>query len=327
MERQTILEFMRMVLIAFVIAFVINIFRVLIFTSWDNEPRFENITQPEPEPVQVQNNNIESQHINNAASEPTVNTNLSNETINISIAPLENLSGLSKSRILEKRINAMRTSEIFSEMNYIPSSDVYRITDGLPWISANAALHWSEVSEREKYDGPSRDSLGILNPELLYYIQIFDYYKKVDDYEYLYKNYNVIPYKVIYNISTKTITAYIKNERNPEGDYLPITIADANAHDLGYKYAYMSDTKNIGYFSDEPYKSNKFTDIKEITGYYMHGSVCGISGGCNNYAPYWQYYNHFYLRRLPASFNIKLWKQRPSSVNQEADINFEMIFE
>ena len=330
MERQTLLEYLRLILIAFVIAFVINIARIAIFTSWDNEPRFENITQPEPDSVQVRNNNSEPQRRYNTANEPIINTDLLNDTVNISVAPMENLSGLSKSRILEKRINAMRTSEIFSQMNYTPSSDVYKITDGLPWISANAALHWSKVSEREKTDGVSRDSIGILNPELLYFITIAENEDAMTE-SYrrpLYKDFYFIPYRITYNTNTKTITAYIKSDKIENGCYQPIFLADSNAHDLGYKYAYMDNYENVGFYAEEPYKSNSLhSEIKETTGWYMHGSVCGVSGGCNNYAPYWQYYNDFYLRRLPASFNIKLWKQRPVNTNQEADINFKMVFE
>ena len=325
MDRQTVLEYLRIILIAFVIAFVINIVRVAVFTQWNNEPRFENVTQPEPAP-QERTNRTE----NNVSQDTGINPDLRDSTTIISISPMENFSGLSKDRILEKRIDAMNTSPLFSHMrNYSPSQSVFRIDDGLPWISADAALHWSKVSTEEKYNGVSRDSIGILNPELLYYISLQENEDSAtENYKPLYKDSYFVPRTVNYNRDTNTITAYFRNARTENGNYQPISLADTNAHDLGYQYAYMDQLNNVGFYTDEPYRNNRLDkDIKEVTGWYMHGPACGVPGGCNNYAPYWQYYNYFYLRSLPASFNIKLWKQRPASVQQRADINFKMVFE
>ena len=329
MERQGLLEILRMVLIAFAIAFVINLFRVAIFTDWDNAPRFENITEPEPDPAPIEKTN----NINTGTNTPHINTNIDDNGINIILTPMENFSGLSKARILEKRMDAMRKSLIFSQMDYSPSTSVYQITDGSPWISANGALHWSKSSNEEKINGVSRDSIGILNPELLYFVSLSENEDAENsDFHVLYKDFDFVPYNVKYNPSAKTITAHIKNEkknfRNRSTTYQPICLADSNAHDLGYKYAYMDSYENIGFYSESPYKNNTLASgIKEITGYYTHGNACGISGGCNNYAPYWQYYNYFFIYDFPAKIHIKLWKNRPSSVGQEADINYQMIFE
>ena len=328
MERQGLLEILRMILIAFVIAFVINLFRVAIFTDWDDAPRFENITEPEPAPAPIE----ESNNINTGKNTPHINTNIDDNGINIILTPMENFSGLSKARILEKRIDAMRTSLIFSQMNYSPNQSVYQITDGLPWISAEGALHWSKSSNEEKINGVSRDSIGILNPELLYFVSISENEDVVDsNFNTLYKDFYFVPYQVNYNPKNKTIIARIKNnKRNERGknNYQPICLADSNAHDLGYKYAHMDSYENIGFYSESPYKNNTLASgIKETTGYYMHGSACGIPGGCNNYAPYWQYYNYFYIYDFPAKIHIKLWKNRPQSVEQQADISYLMIFE
>jgi ABC-type antimicrobial peptide transport system permease subunit len=249
------------------------------------------------------------------------------------MTPEKALSGLTKEEILNIRREEMRTSQIFSNMNYTPNPSVYQIDDALPWISTFGQLHWSTATDKEKTEGPSRDSLGIMNPELLYFVSTTDYYEEpADDWIYLYKTFNFLPYRTIYNPHNKTITAYITNEKNENESkynrkYLPIYLSDSNAHDLGYKYAYMDYSNNIGFYKEEKFNKTLKTDVVEITGYYVHGSACGIPGGCNNYAPYWQYYNEFYLRDLPAEFNIKLWKNKPSSPENEADINFKMVFE
>jgi len=329
MEKRQIQEILGCILVAFTIALVIYFFGVLIFQGGDFRGVFfrtnNNTNEIQNSDTAVNTTPIQNQETvqeNNTL----INTNSDNEIINIPMSPLKNLSGMTKEEILNLRKEAMRTSPIFSKMNYVPSSSVYRIDDSMPWISMYGELHWSSATEKQKINGVSRDSLGILNPELLYYIHPVDYYKK-SDYVYLYKTYNFLPYKVTYNSSTNTITAYISNEHNENGEYLPITIADANAHDLGYRYAYMNKSKNVGFYKDGNYANNTLkTEIKPVTGWYMHGPACGIPGGCNNYAPYWQYYNHFYLKALPARFNIKLWKNKPENVEQEADINFKMVF-
>ena len=323
MDRQTVLEYLRLVLIAFVIAFVINIFRVAIFTDWNNEPRFQNITEPEQTPQEVRNSMRENDYQPQTQTEFSINQDIGNEILEIPMHQRENFSGLSKSRILEKRMDAIRTSLLFSQMDYTPSNDVFKIDDGLPWISMNAALHWSNISVSQRGNGVSRDSIGIVNPELLYYVDVGE-----DKGNSLYGDYDFMPYKVTYNKNTNTISSYFRNYRNENAKIQEICLADTNAHDLGFKFAYMDKYKNIGFYTDEPYKNNTLaSNIKEITGYYMHGSACGMPGGCNNYAPYWQYYNYFYLNDLPANVHIKLWKNKPNSPEQRADINYEMIFE
>ena len=321
MERQSVLEFLRLVLIAFVIAFVINIFRVLIFASWDDAPRFENNTQPIQTHEEIRNERTQERNID-------IKLNLENNIIEIPMSPLKELSGLTKDEILKLRIDAVKTSPIFSNDNYTPSEEVFKIDDGMPWISMNAALNWSKATDKEKANGVSRDSVGILNPELLYYVSVSEGENADTHYVVLYKDFDFLPYKAEYNPKTKTITAHIKNDRKEHGRYQTISLADTNAHDLGYKYAYMDNYENLGFWTEGQYKNNTLhSDIKEITGWYMHGPACGLPGGCNNYAPYWQYYNNFYLDGLPASFNIKLWKNKPKSIKQDADINFRMVFE
>ena len=315
MNRQFVLEFLRIILIAFVIAFVINIARIAIFAPWEF-PQQVNYTEPETAPFEDNQNNTQTQ---NSAK---INNHLGNEIVDIPVSPRRELSGLSKNEIYDLRRYAVKTSPIFSQMDYEPSSAVYgSITDNLPWISAHCALYKSQCSIEEKGKGVSRDSIGVLNPELLYYVSLAEYGD--DDF---YKDYTFVPYMLNYNPGTKTITAYYKHERNPIGTYQSIWLADANAHDLGYNFAYMNYSNNIKFY--KKYGDNTLkADIKEITGYYMHGSVCGVPGGCNNYAPYWQYYNSFYLDNLPAEVNIKLWRSRPANPTDNADINFRMIFE
>ena len=325
MEKQTVLEWLRMILIAFVIAMVINFFRVLIFQDGNFREAFlgTNNVNNEATNTNTVENTVTDTYQQTNANNPIIKDNYGQEIVDIPVEPLKEFSGLSKNEIFNLRKQAVNTSPIFSDMDYTPSNEVFgRIDDNLPWISAEAALKWNKRKEMDVTDGVSCHSAGILNPELLYYVSI------ADNTEDFYKDFYFLPYRVTYNPSTKTITAYIKNDTKPNVNYQRITLADSNAHDLGYKYAYMNEHINIGFWDEGNYKNNSLeSGIKEVTGWYMHGSVCGVPGGCNNYAPYWQYYNQFYLKWLPATLNIKLWKNRPENTNKEADINFKMVFE
>lgn len=325
MNRETILEILRTIITAFVIASVINIFRLLIFDEIQFSNPFSR-NQSRIQNTQNEVNNFETRE-ENITNNAEVNSDIF-DTVNIPIEPMKSLSGLSKNEIFNLRREAVNTSPIFSNINYNPSTNVFgQIGDNLPWISAEAALHWSSISTDKKSEGVSRDSIGILNPELLYYVSISEY-GEGSMWIPFYKPSPFEPYKVVYKPEIKTIIAYIKNERNKNGNYEPITLADSNAHDLGYKYAYMDSYDNVGFYNRDNYNNNSLhLDIKEVTGWYMHGSACGIPGGCNNYAPYWQYYNTFYLENLPATVHIKLWKNKPARIEQEADINYELIFE
>ena len=88
------------------------------------------------------------------------------------------------------------------------------------------------------------------------------------------------------------------------------------------KCPYMNKKQNIR-FKHETNLSNSIVDTR---GYYHRGYACGLPSGCNNNSPYVPEYE-FYLTNTPASFNIKLWKNRPMHESQRADLNYQIIFE
>ena len=335
-----LVEALRMFVIAGVIALVINIFYIFIF----EDGNFSNLLAfSREEIIQNENNRVESiresvrrdeqarrEKTSLAGNRPKVNTSVaSNSIVNIEFNKPMNFNGMPKDIILAYRKNALKMSPIFSEMQYSPSVEVFRIEDHLPWISINGALHFNSIAVNERVVGPSRESIGILNPELLYYISVMENEDGIsNDFKPLYKDFDFTPHKIEYNSQTNTITVYTKGPKYEGGGYQPLFLSDSNAHDLGYRYAYMDSSENVGFYTDEPYRNNTLkSKIQSPEGFYMCGSACGVEGGCNNYAPYWQYYNFLFLRRLPARFNIKLWHNRPQTTQAPADINFEMVFE
>ena len=304
MGKQAVTEFLQLILIAFAIAFVIYI---IIFSPARLIQNFHDF-------VSEISSLTDNQNI--------INKNLGNEIIEIPVSPRRGFSGFSREKIYHLRTRAVNTSPIFSQMDYQPNPAIYGgIVDNLPWISAYCALHSSTCTIENKGKGDTRDSVGILNPELLYYISLAEFNDKN-----FYKDYYFVPYRLTYNPRTKTITAYYKHEKNPKGTHQTIYLEDMNARDLGYNYAFMNDSYNVDFY--EEYENNTLkTGVKELQGFYTHGNACKIPGGCNNVGPRNVEQNAFYLDDLPAKFNIKLWKNQPRNSSQTADINMEMIFE
>lgn len=245
------------------------------------------------------------------------------EARTVFLRDMEPFSGLSKNAVIQKRTDAVRRSIVFGNADYTPSPAVFQIDDGVPWIGAyeiacNGVEHSPDIGA-----GASRESLGILNPELLFYASIPSFgFKHRGGYcssvDYL------APYSADYDAYTQTITVRIDASAfyRKNGYYASVLLSDANARDLGYRYAFASSVSNIR-FKDA---SNLSTRIIGTAGFYHRGRSCGKAGGCNNYSPYERGY-HFNVDGVPASLTIKLWKERPSDERKPADMTYRLLFD
>ena len=309
------------ILIAFLLIVVAVIVRTVMTSSWEqgSAPNQVNIILPDNKPKPVRTNR------ENTPYKPVElnDYDYDKKVININIEPLEEFSGLSARDILDMRTEAVKSSPLFvNRKDYTPNPDVYRIEDGLQWISAHQVSCYGSANNPNIGKGPSRESLAILNPELMFYIIIPSYKFSKKNLECSKTDYT-LPYKANYSPKEKTIRVYINysNLKNKMGHFANIILADANAHDLGYNYVFADSNSNIRF------KVDKFaSEIIKTRGYYHRGYACGLQEGCNNYSPFETGYE-FYLTDLPAKLHIKLWNQQPSSTSQEADLNYEMIFE
>ena len=309
------------VLVAILIGLAIAFIRTVLTGHWEqgSAPNQVNIIIPDNKPKPVRTNRENTPYKQIELNDYDKNK----EVVNINIEPLEELSGLSAKEILNMRTEAVKSSPIFvNRQDYIPSPEVFLIEDGLQWISAHQVSCYGTNNNPDIGKGKSRESLGILNPELMFYITVpgFNFSKRnmscgKEDY--------MLPYKANYTPKDNTIHVFVKySNLKQKLDYFGnIVIVDANAHDLGYNYVFADSTSNIRF------KVDKFDkEIIKTRGYYHRGYACGLQEGCNNYSPFETGYE-FYLTDLPAKLHIKLWNQEPVSTSQEADLNYEMIFE
>lgn len=241
----------------------------------------------------------------------------------VRLNPMESFSGLSKSAVLQKRVRAVQKSTVFGGEPYTPSDAVYnQIADNAAWIGAHEISCYGINGSRDISAGASRESVGILNPELLFYINIASYEFKKNTGSCSAVDY-LIPYKVDYDSSTETITAYFNYTAfyKKNKAYFGMVLHDANARDMEYHYAFAAEARNIRFKTDR----NLSAQIVQTAGFYHLGGSCGAQGGCNNYSPYNEAY-HFYLKGLPAVLTINLWAERPQSAHETTEMTYRMIF-
>ena len=243
----------------------------------------------------------------------------------IPLSAMQEFSGSTKADILNRRLRAVQTSPVFGNLrDYRPSEDVFQIEDGLPWIGAREVTCFGVKESTDIGRGESRESVGILNPELFFVVNMpsFAFHSSTGcspvDY--------MIPFQARYNRSTRTISAFIDAAAfyRKNRIFYGIILEDANARDLGYNYVFADNVQNIRFKESV----NFSTDVTQTSGFFHKGGSCGAPEGCNNYSPYEGRY-HFYIPspEYPAKLHIKLWKERPESEFEPADMNYELVFQ
>ena len=250
--------------------------------------------------------------------------------VDVEIAPMEDFSGLTANEVLLKRTFAVNSSPVFGYLkNYAPSRSVFQLADKAPWISAQQISCYGVYKSADISLGASRESVGILNPELLYYIapENFAFSEK---YGCSYVDY-LAPTKIVYDAASETISAYIDySSFDSKNGQVNLFVRDANARDLGYNYAYVDYVQNIRFKNPE----NLANTLVNTRGFYHLAHSCRHPKGCNNYSPFDHRYE-FYVDKVPAKMHIVLYKDMPepspaipqSEYMEKPAVNFELIFE
>ena len=306
-------------IVSFVIAMIVSFTKVVIVGSFAEKnvevpviETAEGFTKAKMEEVREKEENEEIQY--------NFEEKLEDE-IALDIIPIKKLSGMTKEEILNLRHKAVNKS-IFASEKYSPNMDVYRVEDGLPWIGAYEITCNGTKGNANIGNGASRESVGVLNPAIIFYINMnaskFSTRNYCSEIDYL------IPHRLTFSPKERTIRAYInyKDYYAKNKVFYNNVLSDPNARDLGYNYSYMDNYKNIRF----KHEKNLSNSVVQTKGYYHRGFACGLSSGCNNLSPYVPEYE-FYLTDVPAMFNIKLWKKEPTNEHQKADLNYQMIFE
>lgn len=246
----------------------------------------------------------------------------------LGVNPLAYLSGKSKSDIYRLRKKYVAQS-IFATPDYQPSEAVFGgIVDGKPWMDANPCS--IDSAKRQGTKSFSEESRFITNPHMLVAIE----------YPFSFSNGSIswcedsinqlIPKKISYSKKNNEIIV-VYNQlpfMAPVGNKYFYVFNGLNARDLGYKYAYVDNSKST-YKPFYTGSTNISNSVIEFQNYIHLGSSCGYESGCNNGSPrqnFIEFQDNFteykYQNR---EIYIKLWKNRPASKNSPADITERII--
>lgn len=254
---------------------------------------------------------------------------VASDTRDLGVNTLLYLSGKSKQDIYKMRKRAVETS-LFATPNYQPSEEVFGgIESGKPWSSAEPCNE--KTGGAVRITGFSEESRFINNPNMLVAVEYPFTWNNQPQSWCEDKNNQLVPTSIKYSKSKNEIivTYYAIPFMAPVGNKWFYTLNGLNARDLGYKYAYIDNSKSTykPHFTD----SNNITNsVIEFQNYIHVGGSCGHSGGCNNGSPrqsFLEFQDNFtdynYKNR---EMYIKLWKNRPNSPKDPADIVERIVF-
>ena len=232
------------------------------------------------------------------------------------------LSGKSKSEIYNLRKAYVKNS-IFARTGYEPSEAVFGgIESGKPWISADVCVDPSIGLQR--ITGPSEEARFINNPTILVALE-YPYIVRYTDPDICASDRSeMIPQRITYSPSKKEITVTYYNlpftTNNNPSFYM---FNGVNARDLGYKYAYVDNSKST-YKVNFVNSDNISTGVKEFQNFIHLGGSCGHDGGCNNGSPRQPFLefksNETSYSAKNREIYIKLWKSMPNSPASMPDI-------
>ena len=233
------------------------------------------------------------------------------------------LSYKTKAEVYELRKKYVADS-VFASDDYEPSEAVFgQIEDNKPWVSVNGCRYNHEPAV---VDGPSEETRFLNNPSVLigisypYYLPFQQNNPKCTQIDF--------PFKAEYNQKQKEITVYYKDEllKYANNKYIinEQMLDGTNARDLGYPYAFVSLNKsqNIKFISE----TNISNSIAEFQNFIHLGGSCAVEGGCNNGSPRQEELVFTKEKQKEqAVIYIKLWKNRPLTPSEPADVKEKII--
>lgn len=239
-------------------------------------------------------------------------------------SPIE-LDNLTKNEVYDIRESFVARHRELLEGDYHPAEAVFgQIIDGKPWWGIEGQFCGGK--RRRSVDGVSEEARFILNPFLLLAIEENHSWNVEADCSPSYPKPISLEWFARYHKAKVTYAMsvfYNKRRRNRfpafavEGSSL--YLKNLNARDFGYEFVYLSpvDSRNIKRINN----AQMFVDSVQLRSFLHCGGSCGQPGGCNNGSPT-ESDLYFNVNRLPATLYCKLWKNKPPSLESEADFIF-----
>lgn len=222
------------------------------------------------------------------------------------VHPPRELDFLSRDEILEMRREVVRASGLPMNSGYAPSDEVYGgIEDGKPWWGTLGLLFYGPGSY--SIEGPSRESIYLLNPPLLVGLRTTSAYvsrfRAVEGDETIYP----VPVSISFAPNDNLLTIRYRLSRFDQHlrrlfprDYKENTQLDLhtlNAQDLGFSTLKVTGTTNAVFPPGPP--------EMPLRSLIHLGASCKYRAGCNNTSPRVPELEFSYTE-LPASITLQL---------------------
>lgn len=235
---------------------------------------------------------------------------------NIRVNGLSDYNRKSKSEIYTFRKYYVNKT-IFKNKDYVPNEEVFgKLGENKVWVGIKA---YSCIGANTlSYRSMSKESKFINNPAVLVGVEYATFPSEVSrcsEQDYL------IPKSMSFSKDKNSfVLTYVVSEKNKSRLFKLIGL---NARDLGFKYGYCMRTNNIEFANSIDNISKNIYMFKDAI---RPDASCGVKGGCNNNLAY-QEELFFNILNSPATFELKLWKENPTSIKTPAGMNFTIILE
>jgi len=243
------------------------------------------------------------------------------ESVSIDIQPPVELDWKSKSEVLQLRATAVQQHTELLASEYVPDEYVFgQIVDGLPWWGMEGQYFYGN-GERS-IAGPSEESRFILNPYLLVAASFYGWLQgRIAETELSTYPLTCHPHDLRWwPREARAEVTYDAECVNKGQNYTFVLIA-YNARDFNLNYIFVSYQDSLNITKPE------IPTVPLANPQFIHqGNSCGYPGGCNNMSPYTPEIEGLEITELPAQVIIWLWKRKPASPEQTADMTFVLHF-
>ncbi len=239
--------------------------------------------------------------------------------------PLMDLDFLSQADILRLRTEAAGRTPQLLAAEYRPSDAVFgQIEGGLPWWGILGAHYYGQGEQ--SIEGPSEQSLSILNPYLLVVPELYMRWDAaaVAEVERFGQDaaFYCIPSDLSWFPTVPRATASYDAACLQRNGVSAFSLIAYNARDLNLNYIFVSyeASRNVT-------KSNPLGAAYRNPQYLHRGGGCGYPGGCNNISPQTPDIDNIQIAGWPVEVVIWFWRDEPGSVDQPPDIVFVLVFD
>ncbi|MBO5997896.1 MAG: hypothetical protein J6P93_05165 [Alphaproteobacteria bacterium] len=234
------------------------------------------------------------------------------EIITFPINPPREYDFKKKKEIFSVRKKMLKEYPVFYSGKYEPTSSVFaQIEDGKPWWGLQG-IECKGPGEKS-IDGPSEESRFIDNPFLLVGIDQAGAYNDGPNAHCSGR------YPKPSNLKLNKEKRAFSVEYTLPSKWSEFDLAGRNAVDFGVPYVYADKVSGVEFTSS----SNVSTDVYQFKDFIHVGGSCGYPGGCNNGSPH-QPEIVFRPKRKTGRIHLKLWRQRPNSKDDPADMTFDI---